>query len=110
MTDTDTESSANDETAPHLSVVSDTATTDGGSDAPADDSVESETTTEDGVFVSQEELNDLGEFLNAMKEYVLAHEGRLTVLEGVIAQAVENEASKVKGIVGGLSSSIKSKP
>lgn len=99
MTDTDIESSASDETVQPSSDPSDTETTDGGKDD-----------NEDTVQVSQQELNDLGEFLTAMREFVLSHEGRLTALEHVVALAAQDAEAKAKGVVNGLATSIKQKP
>lgn len=56
--------------------------------ADAENSVES-TESEQGIHISEADLNELSKLLETFRDAILAHEARLNVLESVVATALQ---------------------
>lgn len=57
----------------------------------AENSVES-TTSEQGILISRDDLDELSKLLETFRDAILAHEARLGILETVVAAAVQASA------------------
>lgn len=50
-----------------------------------------ETPDEGGIYISDQEMQDLGEFLGVIQQYLLAHEARIGALEEVIHEMFKGQ-------------------
>lgn len=48
-----------------------------------------------GIYVSESELNDLGELLTTLRDYIISHEARLEAIEEYINELIKSQLPEV---------------